>query len=343
MTNGLLTGDAAELHRLAVKTGAKKKDFVERLLPVLGAIATPVAGIDLGKLASALASGPGGPLLPAVSGYLMAAKSVALLLIDDTDQLASPDDPDHLNRLWAFLLAVRRLSQEVPAVHPIVSLRSEVWLRLQRDERGQRDQIDHFRPLVVDLRSREEHLQRILTRRLECAAKELGSSGVWGPFFDEQEVTLPLSSEKRPWHGFITKSSRERPRDVIQLVNKLATNAKQRGAARIGSSDAEQAMHTSSRERITDLATEVGRDCPVFEEVVRTFAGQDFDMPFQVLRGHMLKIPTRFNVTVRGITCQADDNDSFVRLLNVLFEAGFINARVPGSDEGQEFPAYHAS
>lgn len=337
--NGLVSGAAAELHKLAVGVGKKKKDFVERLLSGLNAIAVPVAGVDAEKFARSLAGGVSGPLSEAVKGYLVNAQSIAVLMVDDTDQLAAPTEVSHLNRLWAFLLAVRRLSEENPAIHPIISLRSEVWLRLQHEERGQRDQVDHFRTLAVDLRASGSHLEKILTRRLECARHEAGdrSANPLGPFFEKGDMALPQSTERRPWSSFITKSARDRPRDVVQLVHRMATTARNRGRSCITSADAEESMHTYSRERVGDLSIEVGNDCPQFEDVARTFAGQSFELSFEELRKHMTKIPTRFSVQVRSRTLHADDKDDFVRLLGVLFEAGFINARIPDSRMSKNF------
>ena len=122
------------------------------------------------SLVRKIASGSGDSITAqAISNHLVQHHAIAFLLFDDTDQVASPSDSLHLNRLWALILALRKLSEELTNLTIIVTLRSDIWLRLQRDEKGQRDQIDHFRPLIVDLAVGEDLLARILRRRFELA------------------------------------------------------------------------------------------------------------------------------------------------------------------------------
>jgi hypothetical protein len=98
-----------------VAKGAAKADIVERALEVLPSIARLVTQIDSDKFVRSLAHGTStGPIRAAVEHHLLASDGVLFLLIDDTDQIAAPDEPGHLNRVWAFLLAVRRLTQEIP-------------------------------------------------------------------------------------------------------------------------------------------------------------------------------------------------------------------------------------
>jgi hypothetical protein len=96
-------------------------------------------------------------------------------------------------------------------------------------------------------------------------------------------------------------------------------------------------MHAYSEERVTDLAIEVGRDCSDFKEVVRTFADLDFEVSFEELRKHLMKIPSRFGVMIRGKTMRPDDDSSVLPLLGLLYEAGVVNARVMDSREPKGF------
>jgi hypothetical protein len=219
-------------------------------------------------------------------------------------------------------------------------------MRLSRDERGQRDQIDHFRPLVVDLRATNELMHQILDRRIEAAALEVHSGkwsfvrrerSAWQAFFEGETVMLPTSQETRSWSSFLIKSARERPRDIIQLVGKLADTAKKNGRERIASLDAEIAMRDYSAERVRDSANELAFDCPQLEEMIRSFAGLDFELDFERLRKHINTLPSRFGIQVRGRAVSSSDDESFLQMLSVLFEAGFINAKVPDLRQPKDF------
>ena len=186
-----------------------------------------------------------------INDYLLKDDAVFIVMLDDTDQIASPDDPSHLNRIWGLLLAIRSLASKNPYVKCVLSLRTEVWLRLLRNERGQRDQIDHFRPLTMTLRAQEELMRSILNRRIALAKADDSCTDV-DPlrcYFESDWMTLPTSTKRRSWDQFLLKSSRERPRDMIRLVNLLAKHAMRRGNDRIGDKDAGLAMKDYSRER----------------------------------------------------------------------------------------------
>lgn len=275
----------------------------------------------------------------ALESSLFSDDCLSILLLDDTDQIASPDYPSQLNRIWGFLLAVRQLAMKVTHLKIIISLRSEIWRRLQRDERGQRDQIDHFGPLVVDLRTNDPYLESILNRRIESAAATIGYQGS-DPvlqFFDSNSVQLPSSNETRRWGTFITKSSRERPRDMIQLVGKLIDCVRRNRGQKITSRDADAVMHEYSEERVNYMATEVGSDCAEFKEVVRSFYDLPYEMSFEELRKHLEALPSRFSVAVKGRTLRPHSPETVIALLDILFEAGFVNARIMDTRMSREF------
>ena len=331
--SGLLSGETETLYRTAIAKGARGPDWMGQLIKLLGGLAMPVTGIDADKLAQDLAKQAVSPqrISEALRAYLLAEKSIFLLLFDDTDQLSTPDSAQHLNRIWGLLLAVRKLTSENPSLKCVVSLRTEVWMRLLRNERGQRDQIDHFRPLVLFLRAPEEHMQTIFLRRLVEAAFEDGYQGANSMtyFFDDEYMNLPTSTERRSWISFLLKSSRERPRDMIQLVNHLAKTAKARGASTIGSGDAQTAMESYSKERAEDLAIEMGYDCPAFLDVIRSFADLPFECTFEQVRAHLRTIASRFAIQIGGRAIKPGDDGDAIILLGLVHESGFLNARVP--------------
>jgi len=329
--SGLINLNDAKLVAIAQDKGERSRDLVQNILIILSSIAKNTIKFDAKQLAEDLSlSSNNVNLIKIISKYLDSSSSPFWLLIDDTDQIAPPNEAGHLNRIWGFLLAVRRLATESKHIKCIVSLRTEIWLRLQREDKGQRDQIDHIRPLVVELRAREDHLTQILDKRLLLAAREYGSfeRDPSECFFEDTQVTLPGTKEVRPWSTFILKNSRERPRDIVQLVGKLARTAQKNGHSLIKSSDATDAMHPYSKERAEYLAIEVGSYCEQFLDVVRSFADIKFECTFETLRHHLKTVPSRFAVKIGTKSIKPDDDDSVLMLLALLHESGFLNPRV---------------
>lgn len=328
---GMLKGDAARLHNEARRQGLAEEDFIQKSLELISAISLPVAKINGVQFAKELA-GTNSPnvLIKAVNTQLLSSGNVFYLLIDDTDQLAAPDQPAHLNRIWALLLAVRRLTGECSAVRAIVSLRSSVWSRLTSESQGQRDQTDHMRGLMIPLLADDNLMQSIIRKRLESAAKDAGQMRVdpYTVFFNGPTMTLPTSDERRSWDSFISKSARERPRDAIQLIKNMVDAAKQGNEPLIGSNEAGVAMRVYSSERVDDVVNEFSLDCKNIREIINTFADVDFESDFETLRRHLLTIPSIASIQIRGAQLRPDADDDAVTILRLLHETGFLNARV---------------
>lgn len=339
--SGYLKGDAAKIYRESVARGAREPDWMGKLVNVLGSLSRPVTEIDAQKLAADLSKQTLSQekLLSSIQNHLLDEGSIFLILFDDTDQIASPNDPQHLNRIWGLLLAIRKLTSNSPNIKCIINLRMEVWMRLLRNEKGQRDQIDHFRPLVMFLRAPEQLIKSIFNKRVSLAALESGFKGNQPitHFFDDPWMQLPTSTERRSWDQFLLKSSRERPRDMVQLVNHLAKSAKERGVDRIGDVDAEKGMEYFSKERAEDLGIEMGYDCPQFLDVIRSFVDLDFESEFEDLRKHLRSIPSRFSVQIGSKALNPDNDDDAIKLLSLLHESGFLNARVSDKRETKNY------
>ena len=325
---GLLTGDAARLYSEARVSGLAEDDFVQKTLELLTAISVPVSKVNGVQLARDLAgSNSHNALAGAINTHLLSSGSIFFLMIDDTDQLAAPDQTSHLNRLWGLLLAIRRFVGECPAIRPIVTLRTGVWTRLTTESMGQRDQTDHLRNYVIPLVSDERQIEEIIRKRLLCAAYDASQKGnPYSVFFEGDEVILPSSTQHRKWDSFITKSSRDRPRDAIQLIKKMIDCA---GAtARIDSVAAAKAMTIYSSERVDDVVNEFSLDCKNIREIINTFAELAFETEFETLRQHLRTIPSIGSTSVRASVMKPESDDDAVVILSLLHEAGFVNPRL---------------
>lgn len=337
----LLLGSAAKLYNEAKQKGISQEDFITKTLELLSAISLPAKKINGVQLAKDLAgTNSQHQLIQAINQQLLKpGSSVFFLLIDDTDQLASSDQKSQLNRIWALILAVRRLTSECPNVRPIITLRSSVWSRLASESSGQRDQTDHIRGLVVPLVATDDLMKDIVERRLLRATMEAGASrsDLYGNFFDGQSLTLPTSDERRTWSTFITKSARERPRDAIQLIKSLIDAATTSRHPRIGSADASAAMNVYSRERVDDIANEFSLDCPAIRNVIDSFSELNFELPFELTRDHLRRVPSITSVTIRGRQLHPEKDEDAILILSLLHETGFINARTPDTSKQRGF------
>lgn len=326
-----LTGAQATLYNEAINQGATRGDIISKTLPLFASIAQPATDIDGAALAKQLrGSNSDTELQKAINDHLLnKSERLFLLMIDDTDQLASPDDKAQLNKIWGLILAVRRLAMECNSVRPILTLRSSVWARLSHENAGQRDQVDHFRPLSIHLKSSDPAIVEIIERRMIKANSEdrIKPMTPYGPYFTGRDVLLPGSVQRRSWPDFISKSARERPRDALQLIKNMIDAALEGGHPKIGDDDAAKATSVYSSERVDDVVNEYATDCPSIREVIESFHSADFEMNFEQLREHLSRTLGVTSIALRGRVIQSKDED-FVNLLALLYEAGFMNARI---------------
>lgn len=336
-----LVGSAKKLYNEAKAENQSKADLVTKTLDLLSAVAAPAKGINGTKLAKGLAGDNSQhALIRAINTQLLPdASKVFLLIIDDTDQLASPDEPQQLNRIWALILAARRLAMECNAVRPLLTLRSSVWSRLMNEDAGQRDQVDHIRPVVFSLNVSDDFIKSVIEKRLRRAAKdaEIRTDEFYTPFFDSDRMTLPTSDEQRSWASFLVKSARERPRDALQLIKNMIDVAKRENHLKIGDRDAEKAMRVYSGERIDDVVSEYALDFPSIREAMNSFGFVDFELDFEALRNHLAGVGGATAIRIRGQQVDTQQDEGMVKLLAILHEVGFINPRFPDASKPRNF------
>jgi len=335
--SGIFANDEENmLIKLAQEEGTRKLDGVEKLLKLLQPIGKTVSDIDFSKLMLQGSNINTKQIQEAITKNLDEDKKVFYVLIDDTDQIASPDEPSHLNRIWAFLLASRAIMGECENIKIFITLRNEVWRRLGSVKSGQRDQVDHFRNLVYPLIPTENDIKEIINKRLYLCVKDLKlenkKKNNYEYFFENATVKIPGTEKTyRYWEDFIVKSSRNRPRDAIQLISALSKKAIKEKNYRIESQDVADVLPLYSEERVTDLQREVEEECDKIKEIVRAFSkfkadSGSFSFSPTCLLENLRTLPSRFSITILGITIRDDDNSIF-ELWKYLYEIGFLNAR----------------
>lgn len=336
-STGWFDGDRAILYNQAVDAKIRSPDFVGRMGKFLAEISKPLIKVDFNAAFPHLTSVTKRELAQAVERAL--DKKSFYLFIDDTDQVANPDKPGQLNRMWSLILAVRQIASDIPELRAIISLRTEVWERLKSDPAGQRDQTDHFDSLKVILRSGRAHVGNIVDRRLSLAAEQLGKSGqLYRPFFDGEDARAPYSEDRRTWRDLIAVRSRNRPRDAIHLVNALAKRADLDKVDLINEETFRSVMPVHSERIAKDFAKEVSLECSEALEILRSFATVKFDsgaftMSAQQALQHFSGLPNRFSIKLYGIALRPGRETDVLELWRFFYLAGVLNARVSDSTE----------
>jgi hypothetical protein len=134
------------------------------------------------------------------------------------------------------------------------------------------------------------------------------------------------------WEDIIVVHCRERPRDAIQLVHKLAKSAKDSTRTLIAEGDLHSIMPEFSKQRTQYLAQEMDNDCPQIVEVVESLVDIEWDQgsfkaTSEIIKAHFMRLSTTFGIQVRGRTIQAQTDDIFW-LWQLLYDTGILNPRI---------------
>ena len=262
------------------------------------------------------------------------------LFIDEPDDVGTEDLA--AARVWGLLNACRDFAQRLKNVRCVVSLRTEMWYLLTRSSSGRKN-IDHFKPLVVSLDPLEKEIRMIVERRLHYVADRLnllgGLNECYGVFFEGESTRLPppARDEQRSWEDYLIKTSRERPRDAIQLIKMLADHALKDGRTKISSQDVLSCAAKFSEERLTYLVKEYENDFPDAFYVYKNFAQHNFALPAEDVREILEQAIGFGHVQLRGeILSRAREEDVF-SLWKMLHETGFLNPLVADDRRARDF------
>lgn len=323
-TQGLVLSKHDNLiYQAKKKLGKGDSDAIEKLFKILNPIGKSLSGFDF---ASMLPNDTpdSESLSKAIRTSMSNNQRFFYLVIDDTDQIGTASDPLYLNRIWGLLLGVRKLAERLPHLKCIVTLRTEIWRRLKYDKANNLDQIDHFQPLICDLQPRNQFIENIWRKRLQAAAGSPGNQVI--RYFAQETVTLPGSIEVRSWGDFLSKNSRERPRDMVQLMQKLISKALDNDSSKITSNHLESIIFEYSRERVDYTCNEFQGDCTELNAIFHALSSLNYRESSDSVLSFLEKLPSSFAFNIRGKSIKANRHDAF-QTWQLLHEAGVLNAR----------------
>lgn len=319
--------------------GVITPDKVKKLKSILLPVATGLSNVDFEKIFGSrtyttyeLKKG-----VESLSGRI---DKYFYLLVDDTDQISSLQKVNYLETIWALILGVQKIAEELPNIKPIISIREEIWNRLRNDENGLRDQIDHFRTSVRYIYNTEEQIENILIRRLEYCKKIFHPAmkqSAMECFFDGKMCTLPTSEEKRSWKDYLVTSSRSRPRDTVQLINMLASNAYRRRNNSIDSVDVSETALEYSKERVQDLRNENTHIVPELESIIKSFSILDFENPADKIMQHLKSIPGLGGLTINRKVIKSEDDNTIFLLWKFLYDCEFLTPKIKDASRSKGY------
>lgn len=325
---GLLNEQDNALYTEAVANGNINDGTLKKLIQILAPIGTALTDIDF----KAMAQKPeytSNYFIRAINDNLNKQEKLFYVLFDDVDQISSGANSNYYDVIWGTLLAIQKVATKLPNIRPIITLRTEVWRNVINDSNGNRDQIDHIRPMIRNINPAADDIREILRKRiLHCVDGKKGIKDAYQEFFEGTRCKLPRSSQDRTWENFLVTSSRERPRDTVQLVQHLANAAKKAGKDKIGNDEVGSTASIYSRERLSDIVAENKDICNEIETIIRSFVDLDFELEAQDVLKHLKKVPSYTSIKIHKKVMQPDNQDDALKIWYLLYNIEFLTPRI---------------
>lgn len=328
------------LQALSVDQGVTRPDLISRVATFLTAV-TP-KGKDIAEAARGIQrlNKSVNILKGDVRSVLARNKNKLWLLIDDID-LAAVDDGGKYDysACWAIISAAIDLANDFDGVRCLISVRSDIWHVMTKVKRLGSERLDKIKKNTVVLSFSEEELRNMFIRRVELASREAGADAIeMNMFFADRWLVLPgVQEEKRSWDQWVAKNSRDKPRDMVQLVQSLIEEARRKKSQKIGDSHAHAIVLGYSKDLVGNISAEYQQICPQIAGVMKFVARQTL-FGFEEIINLLKKAPSNQSIEVDGVRMKAGDKGSAVKLLAILHMANFMNPRMQDGERYSHLP-----
>ena len=187
-------------------------------------------------------------------------------------------------------------------------------------------------PLSIEYSERE--IEIFWEKRMACAKRstDLNINSI-NLFFETPKVDLPGKQElSRSWGQWISKSSRNKPRDMVALMQFLIEESKNYNE-KISSKTASKIIDRFSESRVDFLEREYEQIFPQIKNSIDLICREspNTDMSFKEITEILKKIPSSFagGITINGKIVRANQIGDAIEILKIVHMANFINPKVP--------------
>lgn len=268
-----------------------------------------------------------------IAKHLTKTNKKFILMLDDLDKIVEEGRPENIySTSWSIIEAAFELANQINDISVIVVSRTDVWhLMTKVHKYGQSifDKIQNPFSLYVD----DNFLERIFRQRIKLAYDEACS--IPRPtyeidyFFEPSSIGFYGKTEiYRPWSQWVAKNTRNRARDMIQLMQLLITRTEaitNDKDSKITDAILHDCLEDYAKSRINNLKIEYGKIMPRIDDVIYKIKKTRYS--FSEIRDWLISL-TGIGITVDNIPTRQNEDKSMFSILRVLHMASVINPRI---------------
>lgn len=267
-----------------------------------------------------------------MASYLSRNNIKYILLIDNVDQAVEENQGRFdYSSAWSIFHACYNLCNKVPNMVCIISVRTDIWHLLTRIKNFGTDILDKIEK-PVEISVDDNLMKSIFDKRISVAFSSLLDQQKMTPpicsFFEKESIELPGRSEiNRRWEQYFSKQARNRPRDLIQLVNQIIESTSPTGLITSGNAIANQ--KTFAQSRVENICVEYYQICSQLRSILpKLWKKTRYSFNEYLEAGNQA---CGVGVLVDGVSINTSTKKDVLRLFRILHMANFINPRVEDS------------
>ena len=326
--NGCINTSKVNLKKLAITEGTTKPDFISKFGRFLTDAVPITKEIAKAALNSQNLNTNNKILKEDIKFILEQNKEKFWVLIDDVDNAAIfKDERYDYSVCWAIVCAAIDIANDFGSIRSLISVRTDIWHTMTVAKKLGSDRLDKIqRPIY--LKFKESEIEAMLERRLSLASKTaINQSSPKDNFFKKKSLTLPGEKGiERNWETWIAKMSRNKPRDMVQLVQELIESAHENDREKIEDKHAYKVMLPYAEQRIKNIQTEYREICPQIKAIIDDISNKTI-YTFEGIIDTLKKLPSTRTTIVDGKALTPNSKESAIKILNILYMANFINAK----------------
>lgn len=268
-----------------------------------------------------------------VTQYLTDTQNRLILLVDDLDKAVEETEVKfQYNSSWAIVEAAVEIANEIEMSSVLITVRTDIWHLMTKVKKlGSTifDKVGKPYNLFVD----EEWISSVFRRRVVLCYREANPTGrptyEYDYFFSPSKIGFYGKQEiSRSWEQWIGKNTRNRPRDMVRLVQMLIAQTKKDQRAGEDPHITAKALHKILKpyavERVEFIKQEYIQIFPKIDEVIYKIKQTRYD--FTEIRKFLLSV-CGIGIEIDGLPLDSGNEKERFRILKILHMASVINPR----------------
>lgn len=273
-----------------------------------------------------------------ISKYLKNSDNKLIIFVDDLDKAAEETKVKfEYSTSWSILEAAVEVANEIDDSSVIITVRTDIWHLMTKVKKlGSTiyDKLGKPFNLFVD----EAWILQVFRKRIVFCYRKIGKENrptyEFDYFFEPSKISFYGKNDiSRSWEQWVAKNTRNRPRDMVILMQKLIAETKKINNKDMDAKISNIALHnileSYAKERIEFIRQEYIQIFPQIDKVIYKIKQTRYN--FKEIRDFLISV-CGIGLEIDGVRIKSHDEKDRLKILKLLHMASVLNPRIEYDD-----------